>query len=295
MLTAHAGSPPLVAPAGGHGDNWQARLQLQFARRDSGSYLARRAQLGPLGLQKILYPEGPQVAHAIVLHPPGGIAGGDQLHIEVDVGVGAHALLTTPGASKWYRSHGRQAQQHVQLNVATDGVLEWLPQENIVFDQAIGHSHTRVQLQRGARLLAWEVTALGRPAAELHFAGGRFHQSWHIEQEGRLLWWEQGAIAGGDVRLAARPGLHGRTVMGTLVAAGVRPDADLLEQLRTLPASLASPALLTGVTVTGRGVLLCRCLSDGSESARHWLAQAWAVLRPAMLQRPAVTPRIWNT
>lgn len=269
---------------------WKAQLQLQFARRDAGSYLARRQQYGPLGLQKILYPEGADVAHGIVLHPPGGIAGGDQLHIGIEVQPQAAALLTTPGASKWYRSAERQAQQCVQLQVADQAVLEWLPQENIVFDQARGHSHTEVNLHGNARLLAWEITALGRPAAQAPFAHGEFRQSWQIRHNGRLLWWEQGRLQADDARLAARAGLHGYSVMATLVAVAGPLEPDLLQALRSLPLDG-----LRGITLTPRGVLLCRCLTQGSEAARGWLTQLWMLLRPACLQRQAVVPRIWNT
>lgn len=269
---------------------WLARLELGFARRPQGSYLARRQQFGPLSLQKILYPEGNDVAHGILLHPPGGIAGGDQLLIDISVDSGAAALLTTPGATKWYRSAGPRAQQTAELTVASGASLEWLPQENIVFDQALAGSHTRVRLEPGARFVGWDICAFGRPVGQLPFVQGQFSQSWRIEQNGRLLWWEQGNIHGGDVRFGARPGLHGYGVMGTLVAVGISPDAELLEELRAL-----SIDGLAGVTLTPRGVLLVRCLAPGAEIARAYLTLAWSLLRPAYTGREAHLPRIWNT
>lgn len=269
---------------------WIARLELGFSRRPQGSYLARRQQFGPLSLQKILYPEGNDVAHGIVLHPPGGIAGGDQLLIDVSVDSGAAALLTTPGATKWYRSAGSAALQTAELTVASAASLEWLPQENIVFDQALAGSHTRVRLESGARFIGWDICAFGRPAGQLPFVQGQFRQSWRIEQDGRLLWWEQGDIRGGDARFGARPGLQGYSVVGTLVAVGASPGAELLEELRAL-----SIDGLAGVTLTPRGVLLLRCLAPGAEIARAYLTLAWSLLRPAYTGREAHLPRIWNT
>src|SRR2546423_14099799 len=115
--------------------SWKARLSLSFARDGNRSVLAERSHEGPLVVQKPLYPEGDAVCHAIVVHPPGGIAGGDELRLDVSAAAGAHALLTTPGAGKWYRSAGAQAKQ--LLSFSLQGTLEWLPRETIVFDGAL--------------------------------------------------------------------------------------------------------------------------------------------------------------
>ena len=144
---------------------WQARLSLGFERRGDTTVLVQRAHYGPLRVQKALYPEGAAVCHAIVLHPPGGIAGGDRLEISVAAGQGVHALLTTPGAGKWYRSGGRPAQQSLTVRVAREAVVEWLPQETIVFDGAEATMHSRIELAAGGVFCGWEVLCLGRTAA----------------------------------------------------------------------------------------------------------------------------------
>ena len=144
---------PVFAP-------WRAELALGFERREARTVLAERRQDGPLVVQKPLYPEGDEVCHAIVVHPPAGIAGGDELEVAAKAGAGAHALLTTPGAAKWYRSAGPWARQKLAFEVA--GVLEWLPQETIVFDGALADMGCEVNLDAEACYIGWEILCLGR-------------------------------------------------------------------------------------------------------------------------------------
>src|SRR5260221_1887542 len=109
-----AALPITAVPACASG--WQAMLDLRFGHRaGQGSVLSHARHSGPLRVQKPLHPEGPGICHAVLLHPPGGVAGGDQLQIDVTVEPGAHALLTTPGATRWYKSQGRPAAQRVRL------------------------------------------------------------------------------------------------------------------------------------------------------------------------------------
>src|SRR5512147_1863763 len=150
--------------------SWSARLQLGFEQRAGRTVLAERRHDGPLVVQKPLYPEGDAVCHAIVVHPPAGIAGGDELELHARAGDGAHALLTTPGAGKWYRSAGPWASQKLRFEVA--GALEWLPQETIVFEGALARLSTQVRLQGDARYLGWEILCLGRTGSGEKFGKG---------------------------------------------------------------------------------------------------------------------------
>ena len=105
--------PP--ADAATNRQHWHARLSLGFANDRGTTRLIERSHVGPLRVQKPLYPEQPSVCHAIVVHPPGGVVGGDQLAIRCAVGDSAHALVTTPGAAKWYRANGHVSRQDLSL------------------------------------------------------------------------------------------------------------------------------------------------------------------------------------
>ncbi|HVB49716.1 MAG TPA: urease accessory protein UreD [Burkholderiales bacterium] len=273
-----------------HLASWRAQLALGFERRGAKSVLAARRHDGPLALQKPLYPEGEGVCHAIVLHPPGGIAGGDVLEISARVGEGAHALLTTPGAGKWYRSAGPWARQSIGFEVARGACLEWLPQETIVFAGALAGMKTEVRLDSDARFIGWEILCLGRTGSGERFARGACRLATSIERDGKPLWHERGRIEGGSPLLESAAGLRGEPVAGTLLAAAPSIDDYVLAGCRSL-----HPHTGEGAVTRLPGLLVARYLGASSESARNWFIALWRVLRPALVGREAIEPRIWRT
>lgn len=271
---------------------WQASLALGFARRGDSTILVRRDHRGPLCVQKALYPEGPEVCHAIVLHPPAGIAGGDQLDIRVEADAAAHALLTTPGAGKWYRSGGAQAMQQVHLRVGAGAVVEWLPQESIVFSGALADMRTTIELEQGASFMGVETVCFGRRASGEKFARGSLRLATDIRADGRLLWRERGRIDGGSALLDSPIGLAGFTVCSTVLAAGTELAPETLAACRAARSREAGAQW--GVSRLPK-LLVGRYLGHSAEAAREWLVQLWSALRPALSGREAVAPRIWNT
>lgn len=271
---------------------WHASLALGFARRGSSSILVRRDHHGPLRVQKALYPEGPEVCHAIVLHPPAGIAGGDQLDIRIEAADSAHALLTTPGAGKWYRSGGAQSSQQVHIRVGAGATVEWLPQESIVFSGALASMRSTIELEQGARFAGVETICFGRRASGETFDRGRLKLATDIRAEGRLLWRERGAIDGGSALMQSPIGLAGFSVCSTVLAAGVELPPETLAACRA--AVSRESGAQWGVSLLPQ-LLVGRYLGHSAEAAREWLLQLWAALRPAMSGREAITPRIWNT
>lgn len=272
---------------------WRAELMLRFACRGAGTVLAARHHRGPLAFQKPLYPEGAEVCHGIVLHPPGGIAGGDHLVISAKAQPGARVLLTTPGAAKWYRSEHLPASQHLHIRIGGGAALEWLPRETIVFDGARAEMTTEVSLADDACYVGWEMLCLGRSAAGERFRRGRLKLATRIAIDGRLLWLERGFVDGDSPLLDSPVGFAGHAIAGTLLAAGRDIAPTLLRQARDCAANEA-PAGTAGVTVLPR-LLLARYLGDSVERGYAFFTQLWRLLRPALLGREACPPRIWST
>lgn len=260
--------------------SWKAELSLAFSARGEKTILSERRHDGPLVVQKPLYPEGDAVCHAIVVHPPGGIAGGDELSLSVRSESGSSALLTTPGAGKWYRSGGPWARQRLEFDVA--GTLEWLPRESIVFNGARARLESQIRLGASAGFIGWEVVCLGRTGSGERFSTGTLQIETSVLREGKLLWLERGTLEAGAALMASPAGLAGHSVFGTLIATRVPPA--VLPECKRIAATTALP-----------GLTISRYLGDSTEQAFNDFKRLWAILRPAVMGREAVPPRVWST
>lgn len=269
---------------------WEAQLALRVERRDGRSVLAHNLHRGPLRLQKALYPEGERVCHGIVVHPPAGVAGGDRLTLQAEIGAGAHALLTTPGAGKWYRSNGPRARQTLHFELGPGAVLEWLPQESIVFDAARADLDCSVQLAAGAVYLGMEILCLGRTGSGERYTRGDLRLATEIRREGRTLWLEQAAIAGGGALLHSPAGLAGQPVCGSFLAVAEGLGRSHLDACRSVEAQAG-----TGAVSLLPDLLVARYLGASAAAARAYFTAVWDMLRLPLVGLPASTPRIWNT
>jgi urease accessory protein len=269
---------------------WQASLDLSFMRRDGRTVLASRAHRGPLQIQKALYPEGPAVCHVTVLHPPGGMAGGDALGVAARLDLRSRVVLTTCGATKWYRCPRLAAQQQLRFSVAAGAALEWLPRENILFDASKARMQLDVELSNDAQFLGWEILCFGRRASGEGWHCGGLRLNSRIRQAGRALWCERADILAGSGFDSSPVGLAGYSVSGTFVAAGADIDCELPAHCRSLKPGDRDSRV--GVTTLPR-VLLARYLGHSSQDAFAWFTALWTVLRPALLRQPAIAPRLW--
>ncbi len=267
--------------------SWKAKLELGFRQSGGRTILARRQHVGPLVVQRPFYPEGP-ICHVYLVHPPGGIVGGDAVSLQVEVEPEAHALLTTPAATRFYRAGPHPRATLTQSLSVNAGALEWLPQETIVFDGARARSTTRVDLAGEARFLGWEIACLGRPANGETFDTGELQQDFLLYRDGEPLLLDRMRLSGGSAALGAPWGLAGNQAMGTLL---MYPARNLdLAALRELSQGDARHAL----SVVDE-VLVCRALAAQAESLRLLFTAMWLKLRESLLGRVAVAPRIWAT
>jgi urease accessory protein len=278
--------------AAGHAKvgGWQGHLALWHVRDGNRTVLRERRHTGPLVVQKSLYPEGDAVCQNIIVHPPGGIVGGDSLIFDASVGPQAHAQFTTPGAAKWYRSAGAAATQRLALRAAAGAVLEWLPQETILFGGAIVEMESSIELDGDAVFIGWDIVCLGRTASGERFGRGVLKHRVAVRRDGVPVFIERGIVRGGSRILASSAGLDEAPVFGTFFAA-CRSVSDAL-----LHASRSAIADSGEATVTRLpGLLLGRFLGSSAEAARRHFRRLWQCARAELIGRDAVMPRIWST
>jgi len=272
---------------------WHAELNLDY-RLESGTTVVRHAHTGPLRVMQSLYPEGGAVCHNVLVHPPGGLVGGDTLDITVTGATGTHGLITTPGATRFYRSSGETALQRTQLTLASDARLEWLPLEAILHSGCRGENRLTLELAPGAELMGWDVTALGLPLAHQPFVQGQFLQ--HIEVPG--VWLERGMLDATDTRLLDGPvGLAGHRCLASLFFITGRPIERKRKQatLDDARAVISEHALAStaGATSPHPQVIVVRALAPLVEPAMDLLRNVRKAWRAEVWGMNANEPRVW--
>lgn len=272
--------------------SWHAQLQLNYTAENART-VARFEHSGPLRILQSLYPEGDGICHNVLVHPPGGLVGGDTLDITATVGTGAHGLVTTPGATRFYRSNGKRALQRSHLTLEPGARLEWLPLEALCYNACNAENHLTLKLAPGAECIGWDVTALGLPHANQPFETGQVVQ--HLEVPG--LWLERGTINAADHRLMQSPlGLAGHRCMASLFfAAGTplnrtRRDAALDAARAVMD---AHPLKATGATSPNAQMVVVRALAPQVEPAMQLLKAVRVAWREAMWGIEGEAPRIW--
>ncbi|QNK68786.1 urease accessory protein UreD [Variovorax sp. PAMC26660] len=274
---------------------WHARLHLDY-QKEAARTVARFRHDGPLRILQSLYPEGDTVCHNVLVHPPGGLVGGDTLDIDIEAADGSHGLITTPGASRFYRSEGELALQRTRIRLAAGARLEWLPLEAICYSGCQAENRLNIEVEPGAELIGWDVTALGLPNANQPFERGTYLQ--HIEVPG--VWLERGRIDAADHRLLQSPlGLGGHRCMASLFfvagspMARARRDALLAQARELLDAHGLQDS--AGATSPHPEVVVLRVLTPVVEPAMKLLRQVWLAWRNELWQLSAAMPRIWAT
>lgn len=273
---------------------WHASLRLDYTR-EGGRSVARFAHDGPLRILQSLWPEGDAVCHNVLVHPPGGLVAGDTLDVRVRAGAGSHGLVTTPGASRFYRSEGDAAVQDVHLRLEGDARLEWLPLEALYYSGCRAENRLRMELDADSELLGWDVAALGLPNAGQPFVRGSVLQ--HLELAGS--WLERGRIAADDPLLMDGPlGLAGRRCLASLFfAAGRELPRHRREALLDAARAVLEPhplATTAGATAPGPQVVVVRVLAPLVEPALQLLKAVRAAWRPLLWDLPPAEPRGWT-
>ncbi|MCO8101359.1 urease accessory protein UreD [Acinetobacter indicus] len=276
---------------------WFAQLELGFKGAKNRTVLEHRKHHGPVRVQKMLWPEKTGVCHAIIVHPPAGIAGGDHLTFQMSAEQAAHALVTTPGAGKWYKTNQKQAFQHIDITVKDTSIFEWLPQETMLFNGANANSETRVVLEDSASFIGWDMLVLGRQARHETFTEGSYQNRFQLYRNNKLLVTDRLSFSGNDRWLSSCLGMSGHAVMASFWA--VPPEKfrskfyldQQIDQIRELIMRMDIKVRLTLLD----DVVTARYLGDDVRQCHDAFAAIRAKLRRDWFDLDEEFPRIWRT
>lgn len=278
----------MTTAAVGKTQNWQALLQLELRGGQDRTRMVPIRRYGPLSVQRAFYPEQ-DCCHVYLLHPPGGVVGGDRLQLQIQAQTQSHSLLTSPGANKFYRSAGDTAMVVQHLDVEADSRFEFLPQENIYFPGARVRMQTRIDVSADSRIMFWEKHCFGRPANHEEFTDGQVITELQLRQDQRLLFTEKQRIDPAEIQRAS--GLRGQPVIGTLLMTAPGMDNNLLDQCREIEPEQGFAAFTRPLD----DLLLLRYLGNSTLDLNRFFIRVWERCRPLLLDKPACHPRIWST
>lgn len=275
---------------------WLAQFKATFFKAEGATRMGRTEHYGPLRVQRPFHPEGPECLHFYLLHPPGGLVGGDRLSIDLYLQPDSHVLMTTPSAGKVYRNISDHPQgQFVNLRVAEGATLEYFPQENIIFDGAKGELHTEINLEGSGIFCGWEISCLGRYESSEPFASGSLKQSLMIFRDGQPLFCDRFQLQAPSDLQAASAGFRDRWIFGTFVITSeVMKDEQFSELLIDWQNTVNAEGVILAMTQKPE-VWVVRALSDKAEKLRLAFEVLWQSVRPEVLNREACPPRIWRT
>ncbi len=278
---------------------WDASLHLEFTKapQTPKTILSRRDHVGPLLIQKSLYPEGDQVCHAVILHPPAGVAGGDHLKIYIGVHPHAKVVITTPGATRWYKSNGLLSSQQTKLSVASGGHLDFLPQENIYFNASNAHNRIHIQLEEESSMIGWDIAQLGRTASGEIWSDAHLRNELQLSINDRFYWVDSSILDSDDLSIKSNPKLGPYSVIGTMWFCGNQVSEELLEKLRD--SLLWSENLKVGATRINlpkkNGLIILRAISSEVEYLKDCFIHMWLRYRLEVSGIAPLPLRLWKT
>lgn len=276
--------------------HWLGGLQLGLTERNGKTVLAEKQQSGPYTVQRSFYPEG-GICHLILLHPPGGLVEGDCLELSTSLDKQSHCVMTTPSAGKVYRCESVEAGQKQEFHLSDHSVLEWFPQETILFANSKSNLHTSISLEKEARFIGWELICLGRPIAKDNFEGGYLSQHIEIKVDNQPVLNERlviDSVESKDPALSSDWGFADYTVFGSLYITGAS-KAHLDIARKVIDEFGASKKHFRIAASLVDGLLICRGLTSQSRHLKTAFMQIWSALRHELLGVEMNTPRIWNT
>ena len=274
-----------------------ARLAIRFETGAEGTRMQVGTQQPPWRVIRAFeQPNGGSLVH---LHNvSGGVLAGDHLTLDVHVGAGAIAQVTTTGATRLYRHRETSidSEQHTNLHVGEGALLEYLPDAVIPFARSRHLQKTTATLADKATLLWWETVAPGRQAMGETFAFDRLRIQTDVRTATHPLLLENMTLEPARRPLASKARLGPYTHSANFYAFAVgTPRAQWLEletKINEFCSAQSSPGVMIwGASALASDGLAVRGLSTSARALPATLAALWKITKLFLTGEDAVLPR----
>ena len=138
-------------------------LRLRFARSCGNTILAQSRFSLPLqALTPLTLKDG--ASYLMLLNPTGGVLGGDHLVTNIVQEPGTHVCLTTPSATRIYRTSEKPAILETVIHLGEGAALEYSPEHVIPHAGSALLQSLRIEMARGSRAIIVDSLGSGRVA-----------------------------------------------------------------------------------------------------------------------------------
>ncbi|MES0812533.1 urease accessory protein UreD [Roseibium sp. SCPC15] len=258
--------------------------RIRFANSSNKTRLADLYQSGSAKVRLPKVYNQPQTA--VLINTAGGLTGGDELKYDVTADEDTHVIVTSQTAERAYKSSSGIADVTGTFTVNSGAVLEWLPQETILFDASRLKRTISANLLSNARLLMVEALVLGRKAMGEKVRSLTFRDSWRIRRDGKLVFADDVRLDGDPVHFFEGPATaSGGLAVATLVDCAVDAE-DRLSLARTCIDDLPTEETHAAASAWN-GLLTARFVSRDGRKLRDSLMKFLTGYRAAEL------PRVW--
>jgi urease accessory protein len=275
------------------------RLKLGFERRDGLTILADLERRVPYLAQRALYCDEalPEMAVVFLITSSGCLLQGDRLALDITLGVGAAAHVTTQSATKIHTMDANYAAQVQTLTLADGAYLEFLPDPVIPHRRARFVSDTRLSIAPSATLLYSEIIQPGRKHHHPDECFGATVMSMAITAErpdGRLLFSEKLVIEPLSKPMRQTGVMDSFDVFGNAILCTPKETADRVYQRVGAEVDLTAGLAFGACRLPNDAGLIFKVLGRETAAVKEKLREFWGVVREEATGARLPPPFLWR-
>jgi urease accessory protein len=258
-------------------------LRLNFEKREHRTVLSESFSRMPMQAFPPFYPDETGCAYAYLVNPTGGLVGGDRIEIKIELQEHAHAFITTPSATKIYRSLGPFAYQEIRVALKKQAIFEYIPQYIIPFAKSRYFQKTKIFMEKNSTVLFLDFLTTGRLARGEHLQFEEYRSYWEVEYCGELILTDRFSLKPLDTDYSSLGFLECFSAAAVLYMVFDNPslEAPLIDDLRQVIQRMKN--IVGGVSLLPSKGIIVRLLGNSTNFIEKTVFQIWSVARRQIL------------